>query len=147
MNRFETFTALVNRISKNIRKIKNEEMSQYGLKNIHVSILYFIYLSSSLTASDLCERCEEDKATISRSLSYLENNDYLRCDTQGMKRYNSPFYLTDKGLTVGKEIAYRIDTILETLSQDISEEERIILYKCLRSISNQTDQYIEKYNE
>ena len=84
--RFETFTILINRISRNIRKIKNQEMAEYNLRSPHVSCLYYLYLSDGLTATELCERCEEDKATISRSLDYLETNGYLTCDSKNQKR-------------------------------------------------------------
>ena len=75
--RFETFTVLMNRINRNIRKIKNREMAEYKLRSPHISCLYYLYTSGNLTATDLCEKCEEDKATISRSLDYLEKNGYL----------------------------------------------------------------------
>ena len=55
--RFETFTVLINRISRNIRKIKNQEMAEYQLRSAHVSCLYYLYLSERLTATELCERC------------------------------------------------------------------------------------------
>ena len=72
--RFETFTVLINRISRNIKKIKNQEMAEYNLRSAHVSCLYYIYTLKYATATDLCERCEEDKATISRALDHLETN-------------------------------------------------------------------------
>ena len=72
--RFETFTVLINRISRNIRKIKNREMAEYHLRSAHISCLYYLYKEGKLTSTALCERCEEDKATISRALEYLEKN-------------------------------------------------------------------------
>lgn len=53
-NRFETFTVLINRISRNIRKIKNQEMADYNLRSSHISCLYYIYSSEGITATDLC---------------------------------------------------------------------------------------------
>ena len=52
--RFETFTVLITKINRNIRKIKNREMAEYNLKSPHISCLYFIYLSGGLTATELC---------------------------------------------------------------------------------------------
>jgi DNA-binding MarR family transcriptional regulator len=72
IERFETFTVLINRISRNIRKIKNQEMAEYKLRSVHISCLYYLYKEAQLLSTDLCERCEEDKATISRALEYLE---------------------------------------------------------------------------
>ena len=88
--RYETFTVLINRISRNIRKIKNQEMAKYNLRSAHVSCLYYLYTGNGATATDLCERCEEDKATISRALDYLETNGYSTCKSKSAKRYKSP---------------------------------------------------------
>ena len=121
-NRFETFTVLINRISRNIRKIKNQEMAAYHLRSAHVSCLYYLYANRGLTATDLCERCEEDKATISRALEYLEDSGYLRCEAKTAKRYKSPLVLTEKGLATGKLIADKIDCVLEEVSVDLTEE-------------------------
>ena len=41
---------------RNIRKIKTEEMDKYSLKSPHVSCLYYIYKSGSLTAKELSDR-------------------------------------------------------------------------------------------
>ena len=45
--RFETFTVMINRISRNIRKIKNQEMAEYNLRSSHISCLYYLYISFS----------------------------------------------------------------------------------------------------
>ena len=45
--RFETFTVLINRISRNIRKIKNAEMAEYDLRSVHISCLYAIVQTSA----------------------------------------------------------------------------------------------------
>ena len=88
---------------------KNQEMAEYNLKSSHVSCLYYIYTLKNATATDLCERCEEDKATISRALDYLENNGFLTCESKSAKRYKSPLILTDKGNEAGKKIADKIN--------------------------------------
>lgn len=135
-DRFETFTVLIAKISRNIRKIKNQEMADYNLRSPQISCLYYLYSSEGLTATDLCERCEEDKATISRSLEYLENNGYLICESKYAKRYKSPLVLTEKGKEAGKKIADKIDLVLDEISTGLTEEERIAFYRSLSIISN-----------
>ena len=133
--RFETFTVLINRISRNIRKIKNQEMAKYHLRSAHVSCLYYLYTNKGATATDLCERCEEDKATISRSLDYLETHGYLTCESKNVKRYKSPLILTEKGNEVGKNIADKISGVLDVISDGLTEEERVAFYRSLSIIS------------
>ena len=135
-NRFETFTVLMNRISRNIRKIKTQEMAEYGLRSVHVSCLHYLYTSKHLTATELCERCEEDKAAISRAVEYLEDNGYLVCESKSTKRYKSPLILTDKGTAVGRKIADKIECVLTEISDMMTEEERLLFYRCLASVSD-----------
>ena len=137
--RFETFTVLINRISRNVRKIKNQEMAEYRLRSVHVSCLYYLYADQGLTATALCERCEEDKATISRALDYLESGGYVTRDPEGSKRYKSPIALTDKGAEAGRRIADKIDAVLEEVSGSLTEEERVAFYRSLSIISENLD--------
>lgn len=138
-NRFETFTVLVNRISRNIRKIKNRKMAEYGLRSAHISCLYHLCAAEGLTATDLCERCEEDKATISRALEYLETSGYLTCESKSVKRYRSPLVLTEKGLKVSREIVEKVDQVLQEISTGLTEEERLAFYRSLTIISASLD--------
>ena len=84
--RFKLFTSLMSKINKSIRKIKAMEMAEFNLKSTHVSCLYYLYEEDTLTAKELCDICEEDKAAISRTLDYLESNGYLTCDAKLQKK-------------------------------------------------------------
>lgn len=137
--RFETFTVLINRINRNIRKIKNRKMAEYDLRSAHVSCLYYLYTCKGATSTDLCEKCEEDKATVSRALDFLEKNGFMTCESKSAKRYKSPLLLTDKGNEVGKKIADKINGILDAISDSLTEEERISFYRSLTKISNRLD--------
>ena len=142
--RFETFTVLINRISRNIRKIKNQEMAEYNLRSAHVSCLYFIYRGENITATELCEKCEEDKATISRALDYLEKNEFITCESKNAKRYKSPLVLTEKGTVAGKQIADKIDSVLDEISDGLSDDERVEFYRSLSIISQRIESVANK---
>ena len=115
-NRFELFTSLISCINKNIRKVKNLAMKEFSLNSTHVSCLYYLYKNEALTSKEIVELCEEDKAAISRTLEYLEFNEYINCDSKAKKRYNNKLYLTDKGKTVGKYISTKVEEIVITNS-------------------------------
>ena len=140
--RFETFTVLIAKISRNIRRIKNQEMAEYGLRSAHISCLYYLYSAGFLTATELCERCEEDKSTISRALDYLEENDYITCESKLAKRYKSPLSLTEKGKDVGKKIADKINYVLDEICIGLTEKERIEFYRCLNIISDSLEKCV-----
>ena len=137
--RFETFTVLINRISRDIRRIKNQEMAAYHLRSVHVSCLYYIYSLDGVTAAELCEHCEEDKATVSRALCYLEDNGFIYRNTDCFKRYKSPLYLTDKGQAAGKRIAEKISDVLDIIGCTLTKDERAAFYRTLSAISRILD--------
>ena len=137
--RFEIFTVLINRISRNIRKIKNREMAEYNLRSAHISCLYYLYICPNATATELCDRCEEDKATISRALDYLEMNRFLICESKSVKRYKSPLILTDKGNEVGKKISEKINEVLYFVSDGLTDDERAAFYRNLSIISERLE--------
>ncbi len=143
--RFETFTVLINRVKRNIRKIMNQEMREFDLRSAHISCLYYLYTVDNITATDLCERCEEDKATISRSIDYLETNGYLTCESTKAQRYRCPYVLTKKGIEVGKKIADKVDGILNELNDGLNEEERVAFYRSFSYISAKLEAIANKF--
>lgn len=80
---YETFTVLIARINRSIKRIKSAEMAEFQLKGPYVSCLYYLSLTDGLTAAALCERCDEDKAAISRSLDDLEKTATLPAKAPG----------------------------------------------------------------
>ncbi len=146
--RFQLFTTLIAQCSRFIKRIKTFEMAEFNLKSPHVSCLYYLYVNEgSLTATELCEICDEDKAYVSRSLDFLEKENYIICKSKTEKRYKSPIFLTDKGREVAKEIEKKIDRIVDNASVGLSGEDRKIFYSSLMLISSNLKNIIENYGE
>ncbi len=145
--RFEHFTAMLTNISRSIHKIKTEEMSAFNLKSSHLSCLYYLYKKDTLTAKELCDYCDEDKANISRSVKYLEENGYLSCHSKTQKRYQCPLRLTERGIEVGKRITERINSAMESACFGLSEEEYMAMYHSLSIICENLQRFCERYDE
>lgn len=138
--RYETFTVLIARINRSIKRVKSAEMAEFQLKGPYVSCLYYLSLTDGLTAAALCERCDEDKAAISRSLDDLEKSGYITCESSTGRRYRAPLHLTERGRAVCRGINERIDCIVDAASQGLSEAERKSMYQALTLISENLEQ-------
>ncbi len=147
INRYEVFTLLVNNINRSIRKIQDEEMKDYNLKSRHVSCIYYLYKNGTLTATELKDICDVDKASISRTLDFLEENGYIKCASQAKKRYKSDFSLTEKGMEIGKIISLKIAEVLEKSSFGLSKEKLDIFYEGLNVINDNLNKMIETGEE
>lgn len=131
--RYGVFTQRIARISRCIRRLKAEEMARFGLKGPHVSCLYYLGLDGPLTAAELAERCDEDKAAVSRSLEFLLKNGYVTTEAAS-RRYRSPLYLTDRGREVCASLQARIASMEDTASAGLTEEQRSNMYAALELI-------------
>ena len=147
VERFELFTVLIADIARNIRRIKTEEMARWELKSHHVSCIYYLYQKKSLTSKELCDICDEDKANVSRSIEYLEDAGYVRCESNNHKRYKSHFQLTEKGNEVALGIYNRIKSILSKAGEGMTEENRRIMYDCLKCVNNNLQEIEDEYSE
>lgn len=136
LERFEVFTMLITKASRYIHRLKTKEMAEFNLKSSHVSCLYYLFKRNSLTAKELCGLCGEDKANVSRTIKHLENSGLIYCESTAQKRYQTAFYLTEKGKQVGLSLVEKIDNVLSQSSVGISEQNRQIFYDSLALICN-----------
>ncbi len=144
--RYQLFTTLIAKCARAVKKIKSSEMSEFNLKGLHVSCLYYVYINGKpLTATELCDICDEDKANVSRTIDTLEEGGFVVCNSRTQKKYNCPVSLTEKGRVVAQSVADKIDNIVTLASRGLSDENRKIFYSSLTLISNNLDKICENY--
>ena len=142
-DRFETFTTLINKIKRNITRLKSEEMNEFSLKSSHVNCIYYLRRHGTLTTTELCDLCYEDKAAISRSLSHLKKCGLIAySESEGNKKYNTLIHLTESGREVSDKLSARIASVLKDSSAGLDDESRRIMYESLEIISKN----LEKIN-
>ena len=146
IEKFREFTSLILSLNRAIKKIKTEEMSDYNLKSVHVSCLYYIRKASSITAKDLVMLCGEDKASISRALSFLDNQGYIVCDNGANKKYKATISLTEKGNEVATLIHHKTDSALAKAGAGVNDEDREVMYRSLKTINDNLNKLCEKYD-
>lgn len=143
---FEMLTGGISSVYKNIQKIKKLSMNELGLKGVHVMCIYYLYSTpEGLTASELCTRCREDKAAISRILSELERFGMITyhqtAHTEGRK-YRAKAVLTEKGYSYGSKVAELIRQSVDAGRNGLTMEETKIFYRVLYHISDNLEQLI-----
>lgn len=143
--RYKNFTVLIAKITRCVRRIKTEEMVEFDLKSPHVSCIYYLYKEKSLTVKELTDICEEDKASLSRSIDYLIQNGFLVREAKTPSHYRSHLRLTEKGRLVGKTIADKVDNILMEAGNGLSEDNRRIFYESLALISDNLQRICDDY--
>lgn len=145
LNRFGAFVTGITACHKYIQRIKAMEMTEFGLKGTHVMCLFYLHHhSEGLTAAQLCQLCDEDKAAISRALSELEARGYLHTQPTAGKKYRAQVLLTPNG----EKVAQRMDSLIEswvTVGGDgLTDQQRSDFYRALELIASNLKEHYEK---
>ena len=138
-NVFENFVISVLKLYRTVQKIKNYEMSEYGLKSVHVMCIYYLVNSKDgLPCGELVRLTLEDKAAVSRAISQLREKGYVEYESG---KYNSPVRLTEAGREIAQSVLGKANRAVEAVSMDFTDEERATFYKSLGEIAENLNEY------
>ena len=134
--RFEQFTTLISAIYQNIQKIERDEMEKQGLKGAYAQYLLALQQHpQGLTAAQLSELCEKDKAAVSRAVTELENRGLLIRSAQSSGAYRASLTLTETGLQAAKFVSARAAAAVEQAGKGLSNQDRQVFYAALGRIA------------
>ena len=138
--RFEQFTTLISAIYQNIQKIERDEMEKQGLKGAYAQYLLALQQHpQGLTAAQLSELCEKDKAAVSRAVTELENRGLLIRSAQSSGTYRASLTLTETGLQAAKFVSARAAAAVEQAGKGLSDQDRQAFYAALGRIAANLD--------
>ena len=134
LTRYGKFTYTISEISKNLQKVSQDEMKKFGLHGSYAKYVLAILRGGPMTAAQLAETCDRNKADVSRAIGVLEADGVvvkLVSDTN----YRVRIALTERGEMIGNKLSERLKLVLGHVSGDISEEELASFYHTLEVIS------------
>lgn len=145
--RFETFSAQISSIYRNIQKIKNKYSKEIDIKPVHI---FWIYLLSNypdgLSASDLARKSKSNRSLISREINELLEKGYIRPSENKQRKYGEKLILTEEGKQLAKIIRRVSNDVQNEVSQGISLEELKIFYNVLAELSKKFESITESNN-
>ncbi len=143
---FEQLTSGVTRIYKSIQKIKRLHMDPIGLKGTHVMCIHYLYTHpEGLSGTELCAKCREDKAGISRILSDLEASRMIYYHDAGNgKKYRAKAFLTEEGRAYGAKINTYIEHAVAAGGNGLDASDREVFYRVLFTIADNLDELCNK---
>ena len=135
-DRFMRFSMAMETISKNVQKYKNEEMSSFGLKSMHLMFLYCLgQADDGLTATELSKSCGVDKAFISRMAADLRSVGYIDYAEHANGHYKKRLQLTAHGREIITDINRRVSVAVEKVTDGISRERLEVFYGVLEQMN------------
>lgn len=147
--RFEIFTKSITSIYRSVQKIKSTEMTEFGLKGMHVMCLFFLgKRRDGLTSAQLCRLCDEDKAAVSRAIALLKEKGFVKeLQETAKKKYRNIICLTEEGGKVAEKVSDKVENALNAGGAGLSEEERVTFYASLQLIAGNLEKYFKCMKE
>ncbi len=134
LTRYSRFTYIISEISKNLHKVSHSEMQRFGLHGSYAKYVLALYRSGAMTAAQLSEVCDRNKADVSRAIVVLENENVVKKLDTGT-HYRVKIELTERGLELGCALSERLRLVLENVSGDIPRESLEQFYDTLEIIA------------
>jgi len=133
---YEHFSLSVACIYRDIQKIERTEMEKFGLKGPHAqTLLVMSRYPEGITAVQLCEICEKDKAAISRTVAELEESGMVLRNQVNGSAYRAKLTLTEKGIAAAEAVSAKAQQAVEQAGAGLDDEKRQIFYQVLALIA------------
>lgn len=143
IQRFDAFVTGITVCYKYIQRIKSAEVTDMGLKGAHVMCMFHLKQHpEGLTASQLCTLCAEDKAAVSRTVSFLKSEGYV--SSEGSKNYRALLRLTEAGRAVASQFDQLISDWVSSGGSGLTDQERTDFYRGLSLIANNLRSKMER---
>lgn len=136
IGRYEQFTISISSAYQFLQKVEHNEMERYGLRGAYAQYLLAIYRNpEGITAAELAERCERDKAAVSRAVADMELQGFVRRELKNERGYRAKLMLTEEGREAAEYISRRCQLAVELAGQGVSDQDRAIMYATLERIA------------
>ena len=134
LDRFEQFSSAISAIYRDIQKIEKDEMDRLGYKGAFAQYLVLMRrYPEGLTAAEICELCDRDKAAVSRVMSEMESKGLVT--RSGENAYRARLMLTELGQDAAEFVACRAEVAVLEAGKGLSDRDRTIFYESLSLIA------------
>ena len=136
ISKYELFSGSVSSMHHDIQRIELVEMAKFGLKGPHAQCLLAMNrYPEGLTAAQLCEICEKDKAAVSRILAELEQAGMVLREIRNGSRYRANLTLTERGQAAAQAVKERARLAVERAGEGLDDGQREVFYRVLALIA------------
>lgn len=134
ISRYEQFTTLISSIERGIQKIERDEMVKLGYKGAYAQYLAAMKrYPQGVTAAQLCEICDKDKAAVSRIVGELEEKGLVAKESGAA--YRACLTLTEEGRRVADFVYRKAQAAVDAGGRGLTDDDRRVYYAALETIA------------
>ncbi len=136
LDRYEQFSFIISVINRQIQKLERDEMIKHGYKGAFAQYLMIMrHHPEGVTAAQLCELCDKDKAAVSRVTNEMLEKNLVERSNLNDTLYRAKLTLTEEGKRIADFISRRAMAAVEAVGNELNDEERKQFYSTLDFIA------------
>jgi DNA-binding MarR family transcriptional regulator len=128
-------------LSRMAHRYFNEKLGELGIGSGQIFILKDLYHHDGIHQEVLVNHCQVHKANITRALSKLEENGFIRREADPLDKRAKLIHLTAKAIEMKKEFFTIFKSWSEMLTQGFSEDEKDLTLKLLDRMAANVEPY------
>lgn len=137
LSRFEQFSFVISGINRYIQKLERDEMVKYGYKGAFAQYLAVLNRHpDGLTAAQLCDICDKDKAAVSRIAAEMEAKGLILRECDNDSGYRARLKLTKEGRQAAGYVCRKAQAAVAAVGSQLTDEERKTFYATLDLIAS-----------
>jgi DNA-binding MarR family transcriptional regulator len=138
------FIMLNSKIFRNTQIFLDRILKKYELSSGSIPYIFNLEKNEGISQNKLSKEVGNDKAMSARTITKLIELDFVhkKQDERDSRAYN--LYLTAKAKELLPKIREEIDDLVDLLSEDLTEEEKLITTKSLKKILDKTQRLKDK---
>lgn len=134
ISRYEQFSTLISGIERGIQKIERDEMVKLGYKGAYAQYLAAMKrYPLGVTAAQLCEICDKDKAAVSRVVGELEAKGLVIRESGAA--YRALLTLSEEGRQVADFVCRKAQAAVDAAGFGLTENDRLVYFAVLERIA------------
>ncbi|WP_297424740.1 MarR family winged helix-turn-helix transcriptional regulator [Clostridium sp.] len=141
------FLMLNSKIFRNARIYLDRVLKKYEISSGSISYIFTLEKNEGISQNKLSKEIGNDKAMSARTIAKLIELDfvYKKQDEKDSRAYN--LFLTAKAKELIPQIRKDIQVVVNLVTEDLTEEEKLITTRSLKKILNRTQKLKEKNEE
>lgn len=138
----QDFGKMIRTITSNVNYYIGSKIEKYGIKQGQLEYFLLIYSSPGINQLELARFKNVGKASVTKALKILEDDGFIRRETDVKDKRNFLCYITEKGENIVDNLLYVKTNAEEELFKGFKGEDKEVFYKYLLMLHHNSEELV-----
>jgi DNA-binding MarR family transcriptional regulator len=122
-------------LNRNMMRALDAEMAPFGMGSGRFSYLFMLYINEGVTQQEMAVRLQADKAAVARTLAQLEQQGYVRRESDPRDGRVTRVYLTDQSRALRRHLETAVARVIGQLQATLDASQQALIGDLLQRMA------------